>query len=42
MTLEEELIRFGDAMFRFDEQGNRIHIPREEWRCDYVPDKPKT
>lgn len=32
-----EIMRFGEVMYRYDENGNRIHVPREQWRADYNP-----
>jgi len=41
MTEEEEILRFGNIMYRIDENGNRHHIPRHEWDVFFKPSDPK-
>lgn len=41
MTEEEEILRFGNIMWRIDENGKRHHVPRHEWDVRFNPSNPK-
>lgn len=40
MTEEQEIMIYGTIMYRIDENGNRHHVPREQWDIYYNPEDP--